>query len=192
MPKAVVISELEVRLPPVDITGAYATRVRAGKELEFEVIRQLVEMGHYVEIRVGEDGEIDDMKEGIDCWLLMDDGKLHAVQIKVRQTGDDIIYELYYDKDTKSDGRDVKGRSEFYLVVDTQGVGTMIRTDLIRDMEPMLRAAYDEGNMRSRKWMLFEKTEEGDINDAGVERVKLLAYIKPPLHEIIQQWQFVR
>lgn len=192
MPRAIVLTELTVTLPPVDISGAYANRVREGKENEFEIMRQLVKMGHYIEIRVGEDGELDDMKEGIDCWMLMDDGWLHAVQIKVRQTGDDISYELYYDRDTKSDGRDVKGRSEFYLVVDTQGVGTMIRTDLIRDMEPMLRAAYDEGNMRSRKWMLFEKTEEGDTNDFGVERVKLLVYIKPPLHEVIQQWQFVR
>jgi hypothetical protein len=174
----------------VNIRSSRRTRTRVGLEIQRRVIAQLRSLGEDILEARNDDEE----GRGIDFWWKMDDGEYHSVQFKYRQSGDDLLYELLYDVDTEEDGRDMKGESEFYLWIDTHGVGRLVKTDLIRQLTPEMLKAYHDRPYRKvidgDGWQLWNLPERGEYNDAGVERIKLIAYVKPSSVDVLWEAQF--
>ena len=153
--------------------------------------RQLREMGYFIDDSTFKE----DTKKGIDFWWYMLDEKWHSVQLKKRQSGDDLIHELIYNVDTMQPGRDVLGISEYTLWTDREQVGRLVLTDYLRNLtEETWLPTYRAKPYRSwwggefwEMWKLLEKGESGQFED---ERWKVVAFVKPDPADILWEGQF--
>jgi hypothetical protein len=172
-----------------DITN-YDQRVKTGKVKEAAIIKTLQRAGVNVELPTPhEDGYL-----GIDAWIITKTGR-HSLQIKFREDGDDIIFEVIKDIAQNIMGRDFQGKAECYLVVDRAGLGRMIRTkDIKTRAEALLKMAKDSWAQRSgeRRWegQGWELKVTMDRGEKDRPFAKLMAYFSPTLFQAVGTWRF--
>jgi hypothetical protein len=106
------------------------TRVTEGRKIEKEIVALLA--ANFTKYKIVEASEDDDKNNKIDAYLFNTDGlQKKNIQVKFRQTGDDILVETFRpflgDKQTMPakladfSGRDMKGNADFYAVLSKDG-----------------------------------------------------------------------
>jgi hypothetical protein len=176
----------------VDTTSSKPTRIRVSKKTQYAVIDYLRGLGYYIDDPTFEE----DTQDGIDFWWYMNDKEWHSVQLKQRQSGDDLIHEIVFNTDTGSLGRDVKGISDYTLWIDRKQFGRMVLTDYLRKLTktqwlPTYRAKKYRLVWDGPFWQLWKVQEKGDVGEYGEVRWKVLAFVKPDPSDILWKGQFV-
>lgn len=91
-------------------------RVQYGKSIEKQIFNNLV--GHGLKLR--EPSGREDMYDKIDGWWETPNGEV-PIQIKYRDTGDDILFEVMKDYRKGIPGRDMIGKAVYYAVLSKTG-----------------------------------------------------------------------
>lgn len=163
-------------------------RVKHGKNREGQIATALVEQCN---LNLEDASEREDKTLKIDRWLV-EGNKKTAVQIKYRETGDDLLFEVFdrwehwFSRENKI-GRDMKGNSKLYAVL-RQDKKTVVLAHveqakkIINDMTNAARVVgwtKDEGPQRK----VLKYTKNGGVcelrvqRDPGDGRTKMVAYI---------------
>jgi hypothetical protein len=111
----------------------YQQRVAAGKSTEKRILDKLRAAG----MKIADPTANEDMFDKIDGWLETD-GKKAAIQVKFREAGDDVIFEIVKYLDRGTPGRDMISKAEYYVVMDRKGVIRMFSTAEIKKMADVL------------------------------------------------------
>ena len=148
-------------------------RVEYGKGIEKQIFDSLIKCG--LKLREPSIGE--DKHDKIDGWWTTASGE-KPIQIKYRDTGDDILFEVIKDVRLGIPGRDMIGKAEFYAVLGKQNqrivmVSVAEAKKLINDMQAAAehQGFDDRGNFRMGKAMLRYR------DDPRSNQEKLMAYI---------------
>ncbi len=165
----------------------YDQRVAAGKRLESNVLNALRAMGHQIDAPTPEQDKI----EKIDGWWIGSKGGRFPLQLKVRETGDDIIFEILKDINKGLDGRDLKSMAYVYIVSDTWGRARMFLTKPIKDKAEELKALALRDMAKDpfkTRWFGDRWEMKMQIDRGGGQR-KLIAYFQPELFEPLKIWR---
>jgi len=150
-------------------------RLAYGKAAEKEIIQHIEKMvGPFKWAE-----EFADCVEKIDGWLQFPNGTELSVQIKSRQTGDDIAVEVWRDFETETEGRDMKTKADIYIVRSRCGKIFLIYSRDIKDKVFALIEEWDaSGSQFDSGWFKGThgslKLERGDNS-----RFKVVAFISP-------------
>jgi hypothetical protein len=164
------------------INGAsYDERVALGKAKEQQAIDLLRSKGVVIQDPTARE----DMYDKIDGWV-MEDGKRLALQVKVREGGDDIIFEIMKDIDRDLPGRDSVSKAHYYLVVDRKGVARMFLTEPIKTLaQHLLKVATALSSKQA--WQGIGWQMKITVDKAHGNR-KLMAYMNPGLFKCLGEW----
>ncbi len=148
----------------------HATRIQMGRKMEAEVAKKLEDLG----IKVVHSGREDDMFKGIDFWVTLGDKRLSA-QVKQREVGDDIIFEVWkdYDGSSQPNGRDYNGKAQLYIAVDTKGNGFWVVPSLLKQVTDEYLSKFGMKNGKYKD-AFFKVTKD---NRSG--NTKLMAFFPP-------------
>ncbi len=166
---------------------AYQDRVQMGKVVEKEILDVLRKHGMVIE----EPTAAEDMQDKIDGWLIKD-GQRIPIQVKFREGGDDIIFEIVKDIDRRTIGRDMASKAELYAVMNT---ANMIRLFAVAELKKMAVTVRD--------FILGElgngsvKTEWGSKTACQVKLTvdkrhgnrKLMAFFNPKMLKSLGEWR---
>jgi len=150
-----------------------AQRVQYGKSIEKQIFDNLVQCG----LKLREPSTQEDKYEKIDGWWETPSGE-KPIQIKYRDTGDDILFEVLLDYERGIPGRDMVGKAVFYAVLSRTG-GNIVLVS-VQEAKSLIAAAQDaadqegfddRGNFRYRGMMLRIRPDPRTGQD------KLMAYI---------------
>lgn len=148
-------------------------RVEYGKGIEKQIFDSLIKCG--MKLRGASTQE--DKFDKIDGWWQTPSGE-KPIQIKYRDTGDDILFEVMKDYNRGIPGRDMIGKAEFYAVLSRVG-GKIVLVSvkeaklLIKEMQSRAdQEGFDQrGNYRMGGAMLRVRP------DPSSKQEKLMAYI---------------
>ncbi len=148
----------------------HATRLKMGRQMEAAVARKLEELG----IKVVHSGREDDAFKGIDFWVTLNDKRISA-QVKQREVGDDIIFEIWkdYDGSSRPNGRDYNGKAQLYIAVDTKGNGFWVVPSVLKNTADEYLAKYGMKN-GTHNGAFFKVTK-----DNRTKTTKLMAFFPP-------------
>ncbi len=179
-------------------TLASADRVRIGVKREDEIAEALrTQVG--LDIRDATDDE-DKGHLKVDRWLFQD-GQRHGMQIKFRQTGSDILFEVFDtfhgfgDRRNKA-GRDMIGQAELYTVLsEDQRTAHIVPVALAHEIINEAMAMIEEHgwtivqHARSvfRWFKNGHRIEIRLTTDPKDGRPKVVAFIPPGVFEVEQQ-----
>ncbi len=163
-------------------------RVQHGKNREAQIATALIQQAG---LTLEDASEREDRTLKIDRWLVQD-GKRTAVQIKYRETGDDLLFEVFdrwdgwFGRGNKV-GRDMVGNSKLYAVL-RQDRKTVVMTEvatakkIIQDMQNAARViGWTEDKGEQSKTLRY--TKNGGVCELKVQRdprdgrTKMMAYI---------------
>lgn len=164
----------------------YNTRISAGKVVEKSILDGLRKRG----IKIDNPSESEDKYEKIDGWWIDSKQRRHPLQVKFRQSGDDILFELTKDIDKKIVGRDLKSKATLYLVANRSGTTRLFFTKPIKEKaEQLLKTVEDDLKKEPHKtqWSGNGWEVKLQIDRAHGQR-KLVAYFKPNLFDAIASW----
>ena len=167
-------------------TADYSQRIDAGKKVESKILDALRKLGHSIDNPTADQ----DKWEKIDGWWHGTKGGLFPIQVKFRETGDDILFELIKDIDKKIQGRDIISKAVVYLVTDRSGTTRMILTKPIKEKaaELLKIAEKDMANDPYKTFWRGDKWEMRMQVDHAHGQRKLVAYFKPELFDILKTW----
>lgn len=148
-------------------------RVQYGKSIEKQIFDNLVGCG----LKLREPTDRQDKYDKIDGWWETPSGE-KPIQIKYRDTGDDILFEVMLDYERGIPGRDMVGKALYYAVLSRTG-GTIVMVSVAEAKELITRAqeaadqeGFDErGNFRMGGLILRIRPDPRTGQD------KLMAYI---------------
>lgn len=164
----------------------YAERILAGKIKESNILTQLRKHG----IKLADATLDDDTDKKIDAWILYEDDSRHSLQVKQRENGDDIIFEIMKDLDKNIVGRDSVSKAEFYLVVDREGNGRLFATAQIKKLaQQLLSITKNLANSGRTQWRGIGWELKITIDKAHGNR-KLMGYFNPGKFDCIGEWKF--
>lgn len=167
-----------------------AERVRRGREVELRILERMRESGmHLTEPTYAEDAYAK-----IDAWWQDVSGsERKGVQIKYRETGDDILFEVYKDWDRYVVGRDLAGTADYYMTVDRRGNGSLVPVKALKDkVHAALAAIERDGWTFPEREHYVNRTEGIDVKireDAYHGQRKCMAYVHPRSLPIVRQWR---
>lgn len=163
---------------------AYNDRVRYGKGLESQIIQQMRAQGMCLDPA----SRRDDTCRKVDAWWVSPTTR-RGIQIKYRETGDDIIFEIYKDFQNKVLGRDMVGDSDLYLCVNRKGRGYLVST---REIKDIVNNALDLAKQSSRPWTTFsnQSIQMKLRPDAFHRQMKLVGFIRSESLHVIKHMQF--
>lgn len=162
-------------------------RVTIGRRRESQIVEALKRQ-HSLAIKPA--NECQDKQQKIDCLIEMD-GKQVPVQVKYRESGDDVLVEVFdrwngWDGIGNKIGRDMQGKAEMYAVL-TKDAKTVVMapTAVIKDLvNGMVKAAQDHGwtvDLGVRKTLRYtiagEQCQLKVQSDPADGRSKMVAYI---------------
>jgi hypothetical protein len=161
-------------------------RVQIGKEEELKILHQMQDQG----IPVTEATEREDKISKIDAWWLMKAGQpAVGLQIKYRETGDDILFEAMLDIDKRVEGRDMRGRADYYLSVDRKGSGAIVRMSDLKGRIQRCLAEFDLNGIQDKEF-----PEEGVSlkirTDPYHGQRKCIAFVKKENIPVVKRLQF--
>ena len=149
----------------------YELRIAAGRKLEADIFNRLKGMG----LQVRNASKREDMYDKIDFWITIG-GQEYSAQIKQREVGDDIIFEVYkdiYDQTAAPNGRDYIGKAHFYVVVTPAQRGYVVKTDAIKNVvnEFLQENGIENGFYKGAKFNI--------TTDRATGNQKLMAFFPP-------------
>jgi hypothetical protein len=175
-----------------------ADRVRIGVKRENEIAEALRDQAG-LDIR---DASADEDKgyQKIDRWLVQD-GQRHGMQIKFRQTGSDILFEVFdtfhgFGDVKNKKGRDMIGRAEYYTVLASDQrtayvVPVAVAHEIINDAMNMIQEfgwTLEQRGGSVFKWFKNgHKIEIRLTTDPKDGRPKIVAFIPPGVFEVEKQ-----
>lgn len=148
-------------------------RVQYGKSIEKKIFDNLVQCG----LKLREPSTQEDKYDKIDGWWETPSGE-KPIQIKYRDTGDDILFEVLLDYERGIPGRDMVGKAVYYAVLSRTG-GNIVMVS-VAEAKALITAAQDaadqegfdeRGNFRYRGVMLRIRPDPRTGQD------KMMAYI---------------
>jgi len=144
-------------------TQDYQSRVFQGKGLEAEVYNRLVRAG--LDVRPASRQE--DMHDKIDLWIRVR-GQEYPAQIKQRQVGDDIVFEVYkdaYDESQPPNGRDITSKAKLYVVQDRQGRGWMANAGVLKQAarDYVAQHGIETGTVQGVDYKITQDKATGDV-----------------------------
>lgn len=164
----------------------YRDRIEAGREVEAKILNALRQKG----FKIDDPTPSEDKYDKIDGWWVDKKGTKYPIQIKFRQSGDDIIFELIQNMTSGNEGRDLKSKAVIYLITNTHGITRML---LVR---PIKKKAHEILDYVKRK--LTMAPTETNFSGSGWEakiqydrahgQKKLVAYLDPRLFDILATW----
>lgn len=168
-------------------------RMKHGKEREGQIANALKQQ---VGLNIIEASDDDDKARKVDRWLDRN-GKQIALQIKYRETGEDLLFEVYdrwfdWDDHRNKVGRDMLGDAQLYAVLKTdKQTVVMVPTDyaktIIREMiEIVQQHGWTVENHISKTFRFFQhghKIELKAQKDPRDGRQKMVAYIPAAVFE---------
>lgn len=165
----------------------YQGRVEAGKAVEKEILDVLRKAGVVIE----EPTANEDMEDKIDGWIIRD-GKRVSVQVKFREGGDDVIFEVVKDLDKGIPGRDMVSKAELYVVMDTLNVIRLFAVEQIKTMAKLVRD-HVLGELR----LTPNRTDWGSKTACNVKITidkrhgnrKMMAYFNPKMLKSLGEWR---
>lgn len=159
----------------------YNTRITLGKSRELEIIDFLTSKGMKIELPTAHQ----DMTEKIDGFFLPKAGGRISFQLKQRESGDDIIFELVKDWDRDIEGRDMKSHADLYVVVDRTGKLNIISTKEIKAKAKELLAMADANpnDQQGDNWQLKF------VKDLAHGQVKLMCFFKTSMFKAIASYK---
>lgn len=165
----------------------YSDRVDSGKRVEKKILDSLRQKGY----KILDPTAQEDMKDKIDGWWIDKQGNEYPVQVKFRQSGDDILYELTADVDRKIEGRDLKSKADLYLVSDRSGTTRMFLTKPIKEKAKSILSDIQKDlqiNPRKTNWegSGWQVRVQYDRNDG---HKKIVAYFSPRLFQALATWE---
>lgn len=147
-------------------------RVQYGKSIEKQIFDSLIQCG----MKLREPSNQEDMYDKIDGWWETPSGE-KPIQIKYRDTGDDILFEVMKDYRRGVPGRDMVGKAEFYAVLNRGGQIVLVSVAEAKKLIAEMQARADnegfdqQGNYRMGGAMLRVRP------DPRTDQDKLMAYI---------------
>jgi hypothetical protein len=153
-------------------------RVGMGKGMEKKIIEALKEKSGWV---ISPPSVAEDKVDKIDGWITTEEGKRVAIQVKYRNTGDDIAFEAELDG---RDGHDMVSKAHLYIVLDQSG--TKIRAIPMQDIKVIAQrlreGLLEEEKISGRK---IYRTNEGEARrqalGTDLTRTKIMVYIRPEI-----------
>ena len=147
-------------------------RVEYGKSIEKQIFDSLVRCG----LKLRQPSNQEDMYDKIDGWWETPDGA-KPIQIKYRDTGDDILFEVMKDYRLGVAGRDMIGKAEFYAVLNRGGKIVLVSVAEAKQLIEEMRSKAeqegfdDRGNYKMGDAILRVRP------DPRSQQEKLMAYI---------------
>lgn len=161
----------------------YDNRIAAGRAVEKSIVNQLRQKGH----RFDPPTVQQDKEDKIDGIYVSKNGQRYTVQIKFRETGDDIIFEIVKNWDQGTMGRDLKSKADLYLVADRTGLTRLFYTKPIKEKAKEILAMVDNEPDKDR-WA-GNGWEAKIQQDRATKETKLMAYFDPKAFETLFTWQ---
>lgn len=163
----------------------YDQRIQRGKDAESTILNAFRNRG----IKIDPATPHEDKHLKIDGWWY-GGKKRYAVQVKFRESGDDILFELIKDFDRGVFGRDFLSQAEVYLVADRMGTVRMYSVKQFKEFaEKLIEYAFTElekdatkTNWAGKKWEM-----KMQVDRAHGQR-KLMAYFEPDLFKPLKEW----
>ena len=164
----------------------YDDRISAGKVVEHKIINAFRQMGYNIE----DPTSSEDRNDKIDGWWIDKKGGRVSLQIKFRESGDDILFELVKDLDRKIPGRDIISKAALNLVVDRSGKARMFLTKPIKEQAqkivdvllPIISRDAGKGFWSGNGWEVRVQ------QDRAHGQRKLVAYFSPNLFSPLGEW----
>lgn len=165
----------------------YGQRVDAGKRIEKKILDALRAKGMKIEDPTSNQ-DIHDKIDG--WWFAKNSDKKYPVQVKFRQSGDDILFEIMKDFDRNVTGRDMKSKSVLYLVADRHGRTRLFQTEPIKKKaQDILKMVQDELSKDPRQTRWSGNGWEAKMQfDAAHGNKKLMAYFSPNAFNALATW----
>ena len=161
----------------------YDQRIAAGKVKEKVILDTLRKHGFVIE----EPTKEEDTEDKIDGWIL-ENGQRNAVQVKFRESGDDIIFEVMKDLNRGTVGRDSVSKAHYYLVVDRHGTARLYLTAPIKKIaQQMIPIAQGLFGTRKTEWKGIG-WELKITTDRAHGNTKLMAYFNPGKFDCLGEW----
>lgn len=164
----------------------YDKRVDAGKRVEKQILDALRAKG----IEIDDPTSSQDMIDKIDGWWLGKNGKRYSVQVKFRQSGNDILFEIVKDFNRNILGRDMKSKSVLYLVSDKHGKTRLYHTDAIKNKaQEVLKVVQDDLKQNPMQDHWSGNGWEAKMQyDSSHGNKKLMAYFNPNAFNVLSTW----
>lgn len=126
----------------------------------------------------------EDIKRKVDRWLTTAKGTRMGVQIKYRESGDDVLVELVRNIDGWIPGRDMVGIADLYFCVDRNGTGRMYQTKHIKPDAQKIIQMFEEdikANPHVPWWYPDAPLDKWSVNvgvDKGDGHTKVRAFFQ--------------
>jgi hypothetical protein len=157
-------------------------RVQYGKGIEKQIFDSLVACG----LKLRPASEQEDMYDKIDGWWNTGTGE-QPIQIKYRDTGNDILFEVLKDYDRGIPGRDMIGKAVYYAVL----INGQISIVQVAEAKQLIQQAVKMGQQRGLETGDFVMSNgltlkvrpdprSGQNKLMAYVPVKLLKNVKPP------------
>lgn len=173
-------------------------RVETGKKVEQAIIAKLNDLG----MNLLQPTNTDDMIHKVDAWYINKQGNRVGIQIKYRESGKDLLFEVFdtfFDfKNPKNKmGRDMIGLAQEYAVLIENKIIIVQKQKAIDAINDMLDEArcngWSESNNKSKT--LYYETDNCEIqmklqDDPADGRKKVVAYIPVDFFSSSQFFKF--
>ncbi len=144
-------------------------RVAQGKRMEDLILESIRRSG----IQITPASSYEDMRLKIDGWMTIGPSEPpKPLQIKYRETGDDILMEVYKDWEKGVPGRDMVGKAEYYACVNRTGNGVIVQ---VKDLKERLANGMD--TVKQKGWYKEHGVEIKLRTDAYHGQMKCMAFI---------------
>lgn len=160
-------------------------RVEAGKKVEQAIIAKLNQIG----MNISQPTSSEDLLQKVDAWYTNKKGVKVGIQIKYRESGSDLLFEVFdtfYDFKSPNNkmGRDMIGKAKEYAVLIDNKIIIVEKQKAVDVINEMLDEARCNGwsQSTSRSKTLFFESENCELqmklqDDPADGRKKIVAYI---------------
>ena len=161
----------DIRFQSNDARGSY------GRNIERQIFDALVSCG--MDLRPASQSQ--DMFNKIDAFWKKDD-KLVPIQIKYRDTGDDILFEVLKDYNQKLIGRDMVGTAIYYAVLLRKGQIVVVES---AEIKQKVNSVLKEADLSSGSYFISGVSLKVR-QDPSSGTKKLIAYVSPSVLKIVK------
>lgn len=158
---------------------AQKQQIDYGQGIEKQIFNNLVKCG----LKLRSASEKEDMYDKVDAWWKTPQGEF-GVQIKYKEAGNDIIFEVMKDYYKGIPGKDMVGKASFYAVLNTSNVIVMISLAEAKALIQKARELAQTEGFDERGNFSWGNVSLKLRPDKFTQQIKMMAYI--PVHALKQ------